>query len=38
LAATIGTTLDTAWPTIARRHSRAVSRLSSCGSLPIAVG
>ena len=33
-----GTTLDTACPTIARRHSRAVSSEVSCGSLPIAVG
>ena len=38
LAATTGTTFDTAWPIIARRHSREVSRSGSCGSVPIAVG
>ncbi len=38
LAATTGTTLDTAWPTIARRQSRDVSRSGSWGSDPIAVG
>ena len=35
---TTGTTLETAWPIIARRHSREVSRSGSCGSVPIAVG
>ena len=38
LAATTGTTFETAWPIIARRHSRLVSRSGSCGSVPIAVG
>jgi hypothetical protein len=38
LAATTGTTLETAWPIIARRHIRLVSRSGSCGSAPIAVG
>ena len=37
-AATTGTTLETAWPIIARRHRREVSRSGSCGSVPIAVG
>ncbi len=38
LAATTGTTFETAWPIIARRHMRLVSRSGSCGSVPIAVG
>ena len=33
-----GTTFDTAWPIIARRQRRDVSRSGSCGSVPIAVG
>ena len=33
-----GTTFETAWPIIARRQSREVSRPGSCGSSPIAVG
>src|SRR5205809_566006 len=38
LAATTGTTLDSAWAIIARRHCRDVSSSGSWGSVPFAVG